>query len=120
VKEKFRGLRKEKEAQEEVIEQITTYDPKNSLRKQQLIVKIGKLTKQSEKMKQEVTEYQVLDRNIKVENAQMKEYNLKLHDAQEAVSAKLNKVLCLIQYTKVIKKELRCESSGLNILQPDK
>jgi hypothetical protein len=45
-----------------VIEQTTTSDPDNSLSKQQLIVKIGKLTKQNEKLKQEVTDYQVLDR----------------------------------------------------------
>jgi hypothetical protein len=120
VTETLRGLRKEKEAREEVIEQTTTSDPDNSLRKQQLIVKIGKLTKQNEKLKQEVTEYQVLDRHIKAENAQLKEYNLRLQDAQEEVSAKLNKVLRLIQYTRVIKKELRSEASGLNILQPDK
>jgi hypothetical protein len=55
-------------------------------------VKVGKLTKQNEKLKQEVTEYQVLDRHIKAENAQLKEYNLRLQDAQEEVSAKLNKV----------------------------
>jgi chemotaxis regulatin CheY-phosphate phosphatase CheZ len=103
-----------------VIEQTTTSDPDNSLSKQQLIVKIGKLTKHNEKLKQEVTEYQVLDRHIKAENAQLKECNLRLHDAQEEVSAKLNKVLRLIQYTRVIKKELRSEASGLNILQPEK
>jgi hypothetical protein len=120
VTETLRGLRKEKEAREEVIEQTTTSDPDNSLSKQQLIVKIGKLTKHNEKLKQEVTEYQVLDRHIKAENAQLKEYNLRLQDAQEEVSAKLNKVLRLIQYTRVIKKELRSEASGLNILQPDK
>ena len=72
VTETLRGLRKEKEAREEVIEQTTTYDPYNSLSKQKLIVNIGKLTKQNEKLKQEVTEYQVLDRNIKAENAQLK------------------------------------------------
>jgi hypothetical protein len=31
VTKTFRGLRNEKEAQEEVIEQTTTYDPDNSL-----------------------------------------------------------------------------------------
>ena len=118
--ETLRGLRKEKEAWKEVIEQKTTSDPDNSLRKQELIVNIGKLTKQNEKLKQEVTEYQVLDRHIKEENAQLKEYNLRLQDAQEEVSAKLNKVLRLIQYTRVIKKELRNEASSLNILELDK
>jgi hypothetical protein len=113
VTETLRGLRKEKEAREEVIEKTTTSGPDKSLSKQQLIVKIGKL-------KQEVAEYQVLDRHIKAENAQLKEHNLRLQDAQEEVSAKLNKVLRLIQYTRVIKKELRSEASGLNILQPEK
>jgi hypothetical protein len=69
---------------------------------------------------EEVTEYQVLDRHIKVENAQLKEYNLRLQDAEEEVLAKLNKVLRLIQYTGVIKKEHKSEASGLNILQLDK
>lgn len=120
VTETLRGLRKEKEARREVAEQTTTYDPDNSPSKQLLIVKVGKLTKQNEKLKQEVTEYQVLDRHIKAENAQLKKYNLRLQDAQEEVSAELNKVLHLIQYTRVIKKELRSEASGFNILQPDK
>ena len=81
VKETLRGLRKEKESWEEVIEQTTTSDLGNSLRKQQLIVKIGKLIKQNENFKKEVTEYQALDRHINEENAQLKEYNLRLHDA---------------------------------------
>ena len=83
-------------------------------------MKIGKLKKHNEKLKQEASGYHVLDRHIKVENSQLKECNLRLHDAQEEVSAKLNKVLHLIQYTKVIKKELRSEASSLNILEPDK
>jgi hypothetical protein len=78
VTKTLRGLRKEKEAREEVIEQTTTSDPDNSLSKQQLMVKIGKLTKKNEKQKQEVIEYQVLDRNIKEKNAQLKECNLRL------------------------------------------
>jgi len=78
VTETLRGLRKEKEARGEVIEQATIYDHVSSLSKQQLILKVGKLTKHNEKLKQEVTEYQVLDRNIKEENAQLKEYNRRL------------------------------------------
>jgi hypothetical protein len=120
VTETLRGLRKEVEARGEVTEKETISDPVSSLSKQQLVLKVGKLTKQNKKLKQEVTEYQVLDRHIKAENAQLKEYNRRLQDAQEEVSAKLNKVLCLIQYTRVIKKELRSEASGFNILQPDK
>jgi hypothetical protein len=45
VTETLRGLRKDKEAREEATEQTTTSDPKNYLRKKQLIVKVGKLTK---------------------------------------------------------------------------
>jgi hypothetical protein len=66
VTETLRGLRKEKEAREEVTKQATTSSLDKSLSKQQLIVNIGKL-------KQEVAEYQVLDRHIKAENAQLKE-----------------------------------------------
>jgi hypothetical protein len=47
VTKTLRGLRKEKEARKEVMEQKTTSDPHNSLRKQQLIVKIGKLKQES-------------------------------------------------------------------------
>ena len=66
-----------------------------------------------ERLKQEVEEYKVLDKHIKAKNAQLKEQHAE-------VSAKLNKVLRLIQYTRVIKKELRSEVSGFNILQPEK
>jgi hypothetical protein len=65
VTKTLRGLRKEKEAQEEVTKKTTTSSLDTSLRKQQLIVKIGK-------MKQEIEEYQVLDGHIKAENAQLK------------------------------------------------
>jgi hypothetical protein len=71
----LRGLRKEVEAQGEVTEKETISDPVSSLRKKQLVLKVGKLTKQNKKLKQEVTEYQVLDRHIKAKNAQLKEYN---------------------------------------------
>jgi DNA repair exonuclease SbcCD ATPase subunit len=106
VTETLRGLRKEKEAREEVTKEAITSSPDKSLNKQKLIAKI-------EKLKQEIEEYKVLDRHIKAENAQLKEQHAE-------VSAKLNKVLRLIQYTRVIKKELRSEVSGFNILQPEK
>jgi hypothetical protein len=77
-----------------------------SLNKQQLIVKIGKL-------KQEIEEYHVLDRHIKAKNAKLKEQHGEVY-------AKLNKVLQLIQYTRVIQKELRSEASSFNILQLEK
>jgi hypothetical protein len=120
VIETLKGLRKEKEARGEVTKQANIFDHVISLRKQQLILKVGKFTKHNEKLKQEVTKYQVLDRHIKVENAQLKKYNRRLQDAQEEVFGKINKVLHLIQYTRVIKKELRKEASSFNILQPEK
>jgi hypothetical protein len=89
-----------------VTKEAITPSPDKSLNKQKLIAKIERLT-------QEVEEYKVLDRHIKAENAQLKEQH-------EEVSTKLNKVLRLIQYTRVIKKELRSEVSGFNILQPEK
>jgi len=51
--------------------------------KKQLVLKVGELTKKNKKLKEEVTEYQVLDRHIKAKNAQLKEYNQRLQDAQE-------------------------------------
>jgi hypothetical protein len=89
-----------------VTKEVITPSPDKSLRKQKLIAEV-------ERLKQEVEEYRVLDRHIKAENAQLKE-----HHAE--VSAKLNKVLRLIQYTRVIKKELRSDVYGFNILQPEK
>jgi hypothetical protein len=72
-----------------------------------------KLIVEIERLKQEVEEYKVLDRYIKAKNAQLKEQHAK-------VFSKLNKVLRLIQYTRVIKKELGSEFFGFNILQPEK
>jgi predicted nuclease with TOPRIM domain len=62
-------------------------------------LKVKRITKQNEELKQEVEEYKVLDRHIKKENTQLKENNQRLQDEHDEVSAKLNKVLCLIQYT---------------------
>ena len=69
-------------------------------------------------MKQEVEKYKVLDRHIKKENTQLKENNQRLQDKHDEVFAKLNKVLRLIQYTQVIKREIKDEASGLDILKP--
>jgi hypothetical protein len=65
-----------------------------------------------------VEEYKFLDKHIKKENAQLKENNRRLHDEHDKVSTKLNKVICLINYTRVIKRELKDEASGLDILKP--
>jgi predicted nuclease with TOPRIM domain len=83
-----------------------------------LVLKFERITKQNEELKQEVEEYKVLDRYIKKENAQLKEHNRRLQDEHDEVSAKINKVLCLIQYTRVIKRELKDEASSFDILKP--
>ena len=106
VIETLRGLRKEKEAREKVTKEAITPSPEQSLNKRKLIAEI-------ERLKQEIEEYKVLDRHIKENNEELEEQHAK-------VSSKLNKVLRLIQYTRVIKKELRSEVFGFNILQPEK
>jgi hypothetical protein len=58
VIETLRGLRKEKEAREEITKEEITSSLDKSLNKQRLIAKFKRL-------KQEVEEYQVLDRHIK-------------------------------------------------------
>ena len=99
------SLRKEKGARGMVAKEVLTPIPDNSLNEQTLLTEI-------ERLKQEVEEYKILDRHIKAENAELKEQHAE-------VSAKLNKVLRLIHYTRVIKKELKSEASGVNILQSE-
>jgi hypothetical protein len=65
-----------------------------------------------------VKEYNILDRHIKKENTQLKENNPRLQDEHDEVFAKLNKFMILIQYTQVIKREIKDEASGLDILKP--
>ena len=62
-------------------------------------------------------EYKVLDRKIKKENTKLKENNQRLQDEHDEVSSKLNKVLCLIQYTQFIKREIKDKALGLDILK---
>ena len=89
-----------------VAKEVLTPSPDQSLNEPALLIEI-------ERLKQEIEEYKILDRHIKAENAELKEQHAE-------VSSKLNKVLRLIQYTRVIKKELRSEVSSFNILQPKK
>jgi predicted AlkP superfamily phosphohydrolase/phosphomutase len=49
--------------------------------------------KQNQELKQEVKEYQLLDRYIKKENEQLKETNQQIQDEHEETSNKLKKVL---------------------------
>jgi hypothetical protein len=54
---------------------------------------IGELQKQNQELKQEVKEYQLLDRYIKKENVQLKETNLQTQDDHEETYNKIKKVL---------------------------
>jgi hypothetical protein len=67
-----------------------------------------------------VKEYQLLDRYIKKENEQLKETSQQLQDDHEETSNKIKKVLRLIQYVRVIKRELKEEASAINIIDPPK
>jgi hypothetical protein len=86
-----------------VAKKVLTPSLDKSLNEQTLLTEI-------ERLKQEVEEYKILDRHIKAENAELKEQHAE-------VSTNLNKVLQLIHYTRVIKKELKSEASGVNILK---
>jgi FtsZ-binding cell division protein ZapB len=55
-------------------------EPSSILTKQQMMINIEQLQKKNEELKQEVVEYQVLDRHIKKENTHLKEHNRRLRD----------------------------------------
>ena len=57
--------------------------------------------------------------HIKKENTQLKGNNCKLQGEHDEVSTKLNKFLHLVKYTPVIKREIKDEASGMDILKPD-
>jgi predicted RNase H-like nuclease (RuvC/YqgF family) len=92
--------------------------PKRTLTKEQMKKKIGELQKQNQELKQEVKEYQLLDRYIKNENEQLKTTNQQIQDDDEETYNKIKKVLRLLQYIRVIKKELKEEASAINIIDP--
>jgi septal ring factor EnvC (AmiA/AmiB activator) len=81
---------------------------------------IGELQKQNQEVKQEVKEYQLLDRYIKKENEQLKATSQQLQDDHEETSNKLKKVLRILQYIRVIKRKLKEEASTINIIDPQK
>jgi hypothetical protein len=64
-----------------------------TLTKEQMKKKIGELQKQNQELKQEVKEYQLLDRYIKKENEQLKATSQQLQDDHEETSNKIKKVL---------------------------
>jgi hypothetical protein len=92
--------------------------PKRTLTKEQMKKKIVELQKQNQELKQEVKEYQLLDRYIKNENEQLKTTNQQLQDDDEETYNNIKKVLRLLQYVRVIKKELKAEASAINIIDP--
>jgi hypothetical protein len=110
------GMREEVEERECI--QPETIRPMKTLTKEQMKKQIGKLQKQNQELKQEVKEYQLLDRYIKKENEQLKATIQQLQDDHEETSNKLKKVLRLLQYIKVIKRELKAEASVVNIIDP--
>jgi uncharacterized protein YnzC (UPF0291/DUF896 family) len=67
-----------------------------------------------------VKEYQLLDSYIKKENEKLKATSHQLQDDHEETSNKLKKVLRLLQYIRVIKRELKEEASSINIIDPQK
>ena len=79
---------------------------------------IGELQKQNQELKQEVKEDQLQDRYIKKENEQLKATNQQLQDDHEDTYNNLKKVLRLLQYVRVIKKELKAKVSSINIIDP--
>ena len=88
-----------------VAKEVLTPSPDQSLNEQTLLMEI-------ERLKQEIEEYKILNRHIKAKNAELKEQHAE-------VSSKLNKVLRLVHYTRVMKKELKSEGSSVNILQSE-
>jgi uncharacterized protein YnzC (UPF0291/DUF896 family) len=82
--------------------------------------KIGEMQKKNQELKQEVKEYQLLDNYIKKENEQLKATIHQIQVDHEENSNKLKKVLRLLQYIRVIKRELKEEASTINIIDPQK
>ena len=74
VAETLKDLRREVEPREEINEKATLV-PVSSLTKHQVVLKVERLTKQNQELKQEGEECKVLDMCIKKENAQLKEKN---------------------------------------------
>lgn len=83
-----------------------------------MMAKVEKLHKKNEKLKVEVKEYKILDEYLKKENEQLEENSQRLQEEFDEASTKLKKVLRLIHYTRIIRKELKEETSGVNVLEP--
>jgi hypothetical protein len=85
------GMREEVEERECI--QPVIMESTRTLTKEQMKKKIEELQKQNQELKQEVKEYQLLDRYIKKENEQLKATSQQLQDDHEETSNKLKKVL---------------------------
>jgi hypothetical protein len=90
------GMREEVEEREHI--QLETMESMRTLTKGQMEKNIEELQKQNQELKQEVNEYQLLDRYIKKENEQLKATIQKLQDDHDETSNELKKVLKLLQY----------------------
>jgi hypothetical protein len=110
------GMREEVEEREHIQLEIT--DSMKTLTKEQMRKKIEELQKQNQELKQEVKQYQLLDRYIKKENKQLKETSQQLQYDHEETYNNLKKVPRLLQYTRVIKRELKEEALTVNIIDP--
>ena len=110
------GMREEVEEREHI--QLETMESMRTLTKGHMKNNIEELQKQNQELKQEVNEYQLLDRYIKKENEKLKATIQKLHDDHEETSNKLQKVLKLLQYIRVIKWEMKGEASVVNNIDP--
>jgi hypothetical protein len=85
------GMREEVEERE--CTHIVMMESTKTLTKEQMKKNIGALQKQNQELRQEVKEYQLLDRYIKKENEQLKATNQQLQDDHEETFNKLKKVI---------------------------
>jgi FtsZ-binding cell division protein ZapB len=77
VTETFKDLLVECRTRREDKEKVEP-EPSSILTKQQIMINIKQHKNKNEELKQEVVEYQVLDRHIKKENTHLKEHNRRL------------------------------------------
>jgi predicted RNase H-like nuclease (RuvC/YqgF family) len=108
------------EVEERECTQLAMVESTKNLTREQMKKRIEELQKQNQELQQEVKEYQLLDRYIKNENEKLKATSQQIQDDHEKTSNKIKKVLRLLQYVRVIKRELREEASAINIIDPPK
>ena len=107
-------MRREVEAKRKLAKHKTD-GPASFLTRQHMIIKIEKIQKKNEKLREEMKEYNLLDEYLKKENEKLKENNQRLQEEYNEASTKMKKVLRLVRYTRVIKRDstqrrrFRCE-----------